>query len=351
MGEYTKYGLSIWHWEDLMSLVDSEGRPDYAARNLWNALYTSGQAKRLCPGLWHGDMYAMASAAKMTPEHVRVALDALIKARLVEFDYRYSVLRLTKLPDAGERPSSWKALKGMWNGFITVPPCPVRDRYVSLMRWLVEQAPTEKGVPPDVQTMWTQTFGTIRPPDEATSSYTLTDSDTGTRHQRSLFGSDPIPSQASSLPSSRNQELDSLSIGQGEGRGEGEEREEDLVREREREEEARREVGALGLRLGGAEAGPPDVKKASPSLAEGTNPGTHSLAGDALSFAVSVPTPAVADHATERQNALREVLAAQGMTHLLVPPRKPPGSVPASPADPPRSGDDEDTPTGQSGVN
>lgn len=176
MGEFTAFGFATWDWLPFVDLP-------YRERNLWLALYTSGPAKRLCPGLWHGDHYLMASCAKMPPSDVLDALDELLRRRLVEYDRRLWVLRMTDLPDAGERPISWKALKGMWNGFRTVPRSPVRDRHVPMMKWLVDQGSKNA----EMEKTWNATFGTIPVPSEPPSSMLLSDSDTGTRLQPGLF--------------------------------------------------------------------------------------------------------------------------------------------------------------------
>lgn len=217
MGECTRVGCGLWDWLPFVEL-------DLAERNLWQALYTSGPAKRICTGLWHGDHYLMASAAKMRPDDVLTALNALMKGKtcgpLVEFDRRLSVLRFTQLPDAHERPTSWKALKGMWNGFVTVPRCAVRDRHVPLLRHLLDQG----NVSQDMETTWRQTFGTIPPPLEASSPSELFDSDTSTKQQPGLF-SKPVMLLGSAMT------LDSVSIPPGSGMGSGRDPDRDQDRE------------------------------------------------------------------------------------------------------------------------
>lgn len=227
MGEFSRIGIGIWHWFSELQL-------DMPERNLWLGLYTSGPAKRICTGLWHGEIATMAGSASMRVDDAYTSLDELIRRGLVEFDRRLSVLRFTKLPDAGERPSSWKALKGMWNGFITVPKCAVRDRHVNLMRWLVEQG----SVSPEMEGTWKQTFGTISVPSDAHSPSLLSDSDTGTRSQPGLFSK-----QTMLLGSSMT--FNSVSIGQGSGR----DPEPDLDQVRDQDPEARNPVARPVLQL------------------------------------------------------------------------------------------------------
>ena len=185
MGDTTRITFAIWDvpWFTDLSM---------AARNLVWGLLTSGPAKRICPGLWHGDHQLMAAASKMPSDEAWTSLNELITKKCVEYDRRLTVLRFCELPDAAERPTSWKALKGMWNGFITVPKCNVRDRYVMNMKWLVEKGGSVKQHE-GMQDMWNQTFGTIVVPNESHSTISLLDSDTSTEHQTSLFANSMKP--------------------------------------------------------------------------------------------------------------------------------------------------------------
>jgi hypothetical protein len=222
VGEFSRFGCGIWHWLPFTDLA-------YRERNLWLAIYTSGAAKRICTGLWHGDHYAMASSASMQVDDVLSALDVLLDRKLVEFDRRLSVLRLTMLPDAGERPGSWKALKGMWSGFNTVPKCAVRDRHVLLMRWLVDQGSKTT----EMVNVWAQTFGSIEPPSEASSCLKLSDSDTSTSLQPGLFAKETLL-LGSAMTS------DSVSIDKGSGTGSGSDPDLDLDQDPEPESDGGR---------------------------------------------------------------------------------------------------------------
>jgi hypothetical protein len=228
VGEFSRVGIGIWHW------FREIGLDDHRDRNLWLGLYTSGPAKRICTGLWHGEITTMAGSASMRVDDAYSALDELIRKGLVEFDRRLSVLRFTQLPDAGERPGSWKALKGMWNGFITVPKCAVRDRHVQLMRWLVEHG----SISPEMETTWRQTFGTITVPSDVPSPSLLSDSDTGTRVQPGLFAKQTII-QSSGMT------FDSVSIDQGSGR----DPDQDQDLDRDQDPDAKRPGGRTGLLL------------------------------------------------------------------------------------------------------
>lgn len=311
MADYTNYGHSTWRWETFVQM-------DYAERNLWNGLYTTGEAKRFPPGLWHGDQAAMARAAMMPIGDVFDTLDRMEAKQIVEIDRRHWVVRMTALPNAGERPASWKALLGFWNKFSLIPPCPVRDRYPLLMKWLVEQVPRGKGkgVSDDMLETWRETFGTIRVPAESSSSYLLCDSNTGTRHQPSLFqnisGNDRAAPRL--LPSGTEKEISPVRpipnrLGTGEEKEEGEVMEQEEEEEEEEESEAQHEVGRLALTLGGEVA--PGITLDSAPAGHNARPHLQLLPGGGGSD-IGPAARSAADPtgpASERSRALREEIA------------------------------------------
>ncbi len=318
MADYTSYGHSTWRWETFVQM-------DYVERNLWNGLYTTSEAKRFPPGLWHGDHAAMARAAMMPVSDVFDALDRLEAKGIVEIDRRHWVVRMTDLPNAGERPASWKALLGFWNRFVLIPPCPVRDRYPLLLKWLIEQVPKPKGkskgdrdgsVSTDMLDTWRDTFGSIRVPSEASSSYVLCDSNTSTRHQPSLFGNERATPLL--LPSGISKEISPVRpIPNRLGMEKEKEKEkgEVLEQEKEEEEEARREIGRLALKLGATapeactvlDLPDPDPEDER-SAAGQTNgrPRLHVIAGGVLQDSA---TAEQAEQASERSRTLREEIA------------------------------------------
>ncbi len=212
---------------------------------LWLALFTTAEAKRIVPGLWHGSMTSMAEAARMPIDVTVRALDSLLDHDMVEYDHKHRVLRLTKLPDAGEYPSSPTIVTSWWKRFRTVPACAVRDAHVATIRWILDQgalvAPKNRTGKPTAahEEVWAETFATVQiPPPRRRGMRRLVDTvaDTGTAVQPSLFGTAALPSgegiqSPSELPSALPpgsdpeikdlRDLDTLSRGYGEGEGVG----------------------------------------------------------------------------------------------------------------------------------
>ena len=140
MTAFTRLGSSLWDWEPWTDLAP-------LPRVLWLALYTSAEAKRHVPGLWHGGIPSMADAARLPPDDVIDALDKLLQRELVEYDAKLRVLRLCELPDAGEYPSNGKVILGWWTKFRTVPQCPVHDSHVKLLRGSATKDPGHQARP------------------------------------------------------------------------------------------------------------------------------------------------------------------------------------------------------------
>jgi len=183
MTAFTRLGSSLWDWEPWTDLAP-------LPRILWLALYTSAEAKRHVPGLWHGGIPSMADAARLPPDDVIDALDKLLARDLVEYDAKLRVLRLCELPDAGEYPSNGKVILGWWTKFKTVPASPVRDSHVRLLAWICDEGARASGKPmsPHHQSAWQETFATIVVPQPRRRGVRrLADSDTGTSVQPSLF--------------------------------------------------------------------------------------------------------------------------------------------------------------------
>lgn len=183
MTAFTRLGSSIWDWEPWTEL---EAMP----RLLWLAMYTSAEAKRHVPGLWHGGLPSMADAARMKPDDVIYALDTLLERDLVEYDPKFRVLRLCELPDCGEYPNNGKVILGWWTRFQTVPTCPVRDAHVRTLEWICTEGAKRSGktFTPHHMEAWQGTFARIAiPAPRKRGVRRLADSDTGTQVQPSLF--------------------------------------------------------------------------------------------------------------------------------------------------------------------
>ncbi len=153
MSSYTRVGTGLWDWEPFTEL-------DMPARNLCLAIYTSAESKRLPTGLWHGGIATLAEASRMSGDMCVNALDDMIKSGLMEYDQQRRVVRMTELPDDGERPTNGKMILGWWTKFKTVPACPIRDAHVATLRWLVDQGSVTK----DHEQAWALTFATIKIP-------------------------------------------------------------------------------------------------------------------------------------------------------------------------------------------
>jgi hypothetical protein len=204
---FTRLGCGLWNWEPWIAL-------DPICRNLWLALYTSGEARRCVPGLFQGGIALIAEAARRPTEETIAALDRLLDAGMAEYDDRVRVLRLTApvpntpLPDAGEFPFNGNVVLGWWNKFITIPACAVRDAHVATLRWIIDAGaavPTSKrrgGRPSgELEEKWTATFKQISiPVARRRGVRRLMDEDTSTACQPSLFAALPSRSPSLALP-------------------------------------------------------------------------------------------------------------------------------------------------------
>lgn len=183
---FTRLGCELFYWAPFVALDDS-------SQILWLTLYASSAAKRLVPGLWHGGIGTITDATpRWTREKTVRYLDTLIERRMVEFDQHSSVLRLTQLPDAGERAHNPQALAGWWSRFLLVPACRVRDAHVNLLRWMLEQG----HISDTMREGWVKTFGTVKIPSSDARPQLLSSSDTSTKVQPSLFASPALPSES-----------------------------------------------------------------------------------------------------------------------------------------------------------
>lgn len=183
MSAFTRLGSSLWEWEPFTQL---EAGPQI----LWMGLYTTAEAKRVMPGLWHGSITTMADACRKPVDETRIYLDALLDAELVEFDIKLRVLRMTQLPDAGESPPNGNVLRSWWRRFTTVPACAVRDAHVPLVRWMMDTWSRENGKPISHghEEAWKETFGrVVVPAPRKRGIRRLAESDTSTPLQPSLF--------------------------------------------------------------------------------------------------------------------------------------------------------------------
>lgn len=215
MSSFTRLGAALWSWEPWVALGPVTHGP--MAQVLWMALYTSPEAKRAVPGLFHGSVGTMAEASRMQPDDTWTALNVLLDREMVEFDQRARVLRMcapephTPLPDAGEFPMNGKTICGWWNRFKTIPDCQVRNAHVATLWWIVEtgaraaSSETRKtlgmgdGKPtPSHMAAWEKEFARVpTPPKRRRGVRQLGDTDSATSVQPSLFGRREISDQGS----------------------------------------------------------------------------------------------------------------------------------------------------------
>jgi len=212
MTAFTRLGASIWDWKPWFSM-------DKDPRILWLALYTSAEAKRHVPGIFHGSYTTMAEAARLTVNDTMVAIDKMIDCEtpMVEYDQEHRVLRLTMLPDAGEYPSNADIISSWWRKFLSVPECDVRDAHVPVLRWIIDRGAqlTKRGGKNRTgkpmrshEECWAETFATVPVPAPRRRGVgRLAESDTSTSFQPGLFRASvtvtpclPGPLEASSFP-------------------------------------------------------------------------------------------------------------------------------------------------------
>lgn len=255
-GDYTRISCLFWGWPPMETL-------DPTTIKLWLVIYTQ---KVNPPGLWHGSVVELASQARLSNAETLHGLDNLVARELVQFDHLARVLRLTRLPDAGEWPAAPSVLRSWWSKFKKVPPCAVRDVHVETLRWILDQGARDsekaKGVVSEAhEAIWKETFGNIRP-----TSVPRFDNryDTSTEHQPSLFAA-PTPVDKSSGVESLSRgspvPLTTEKIRSGSPSGEGQETEE------EQETEFFRSVPEGGALSAAAEsANDPNATKPRPKL-------------------------------------------------------------------------------------
>lgn len=198
MSSYTTLGSCIWEWEPFTTL-------DPVARILWLALYTTAEAKRIVPGLWHGSITAMAEAAKLPVDDTMKALDRLLERNMAEFDQKHRVLRLTQLPDGRESPPNGNVIRGWFKRFKTVPACQVRDAHVTTLAWIMNEWSRDAGKPisDGHQQAWAETFAHVTiPPPRRRGVRSLVDNNTGTDVQPGLFDAQAAAPSSSSVPGS-----------------------------------------------------------------------------------------------------------------------------------------------------
>lgn len=148
MATYTMVGTSLFQW--------SEWRPlSSEARVVWLGIYAGADTKRIASSILLGDEATIAGSISMTFRDTHAGLSELVERGLAEHDPHHRIIRLTKLPDQGDRPKNGNTLIRWWKGFEVLPHCAIRTRHVALIRWLTEPF-TENH-----EKAWKTTFGTL----------------------------------------------------------------------------------------------------------------------------------------------------------------------------------------------
>jgi hypothetical protein len=149
MEKATGIGPALFSWPLWLAMSDT-------AKVFWLHLYASGHARGGCPvGLWKGGPAVMAEECRRDVGTVMLLLHELEQLGAIEYDRDHHVLRLVVLPDRSERPHNGDVLRGWWTKFLWLPACPVRDRHVATLRWLVGTFTR------DHEEAWSETFGRI----------------------------------------------------------------------------------------------------------------------------------------------------------------------------------------------
>lgn len=282
--KYTGISSQLSRWKPLR-------RVKPAARWLWISLYTSREALAALPGLFPGTLYTISDAAGLDSlNEASNLMEQLVEAKLSQWDVENELIRLTELPDHLARAHTDHAIKGWWSRFRNIPQCALRDSHIPTL-WNLIAAGT---VNDKMREMWKTTFGTIVPPEALPSFLLPSSSDTGTAVQPSLFGD----SRASMI--SRSKEINDLNP-----------------------------EGIHGPMVPGGIRS----RSGSRSGFQGEENGIGSIVGGDRDRDEEVrpvdQTSNVVDIATERQNALREVLEEQNML-ALIGSAKPPARAEAA---------------------
>ncbi len=191
---HTCLGTSLWDWQPWIEL-------ELPSRMLWLAFYTSAEAKRILPGLWHGGVSMMAEAARLDGLQTATALQDLMDRDMFEYDKKSRVGRITAqdgfnaFPDTAEFPTNGNTIRGWYRRFLGVPDVAIRNAHVTTLNWLITQGCSDhgqrKGRAPshDHAKAWGETFELVQIPSQRRrGTRRVLDEDTSNSAQASLFG-------------------------------------------------------------------------------------------------------------------------------------------------------------------
>lgn len=185
--KYTPVGHELWRWFSMprwQPLTSDD-------RLLWIFFYTSRLAKTSVPGLWPGDIWAMASSG-LSPNEAHNAVDRLVEHGFVQWDQVNQLVRLTELPDFLDRAHTAQAIWGWWGRFKTLPNVPLRNAHITLLWDMIKSGKVND----KMVEAWKQTFGTVSLPSNLPRFLPPSSSDTSTVVQPSLFSApDPTSNE------------------------------------------------------------------------------------------------------------------------------------------------------------
>lgn len=129
------------------------------ARQCWLGIYASAEAKAWLPGLVRMSVPVLADAVRIGTMDAMSGMRELVDTAAAVVDDDYRIIRLTALPDKGERPHNGNALRGFWTTWQRLPPSPLKYDWLDTLWWLVN--PLTK----DHNKVWSATFGSVEAPE------------------------------------------------------------------------------------------------------------------------------------------------------------------------------------------
>jgi len=124
------------------------------ARAVFWGLYVGRSANLLAPpGLFLGGLTALADESGVGIVTAQNAIAEMVKQGIVQVDERRKLIRLTEMPDRGNRPSNGKCIYGWYRRWEELPNSPLKYRHIELLAWLCQ--PFTK----DHEGAWAHTFG------------------------------------------------------------------------------------------------------------------------------------------------------------------------------------------------
>jgi hypothetical protein len=135
-----------WDRYQVMSLLE---------RAVFWGIYVGPRANSLDPpGIFNGSVARLAEDSRLGHVDTQNAINRMVDRGLAEIDRERRVIRLTEMPDRGNRPANGKCVYAWWRMWQEVPECELKYRHIELLEWLTK--PFTK----DHLRAWDHTFGT-----------------------------------------------------------------------------------------------------------------------------------------------------------------------------------------------